>query len=378
MRSLSLLAATFLASTLAACAGEGSGAGGAGAGVNDPVNRAPPPAEASGLTVYPRVGSDQDDAIRPSGPGLVLIGGARPVDDAFVWAQQTLSGGRVIAGDVVVLRVTGDDSYSGYLAGLAGFNSVQTLRVALSSSAADFALAADIVARAEVVFFAEEDAESFLRWRGTPVIDAIQGVYTRGGIVAGLGDASSLFGGFSFDAVAAAGATVATPDALANPYEKAMVFAPSMFQFPQLEGLLVDPRFRDDDRFGRLSAFMARQVADGVLTTNPPRVFGIGVDDGSAVVIDRFARVTLFQQPNAIGGAYVLAAGTPQQIQPGLPLIYPDISVSRLDSPQMQYDLGFACGDAFSYPVSVTGGAAQIYAPANPYEAPGVANHCTP
>jgi len=365
-----------LAAALAACAEEGD------RNVTMPKrpfapSNAPthPKEKPSGFVVHNRIGNPLDDMMRGEGPGLVVLGGGAEVDDAYVWMRTTIGGTRRSAGDVVVLRVTDDDTYAEYVYAHGAFNSVQTIVVPQDATAENLDEAAAIVDRAEGIIFASDDASAFLRWRDSTLAMAVQRAFDRGGVIAGTGGGASVFGQFAHDTRAAATA-VQTPDALANPYEKTIAFARDTFRLPQLEGLIIDTHFRENDRFGRLAAFMARQVADGTLATHPPRVFGIGVDEGNAVVIDRFARASLVQADTAGGGAYIITGGTPEQIMPDAPLIYRNLVVARLDAPGEMFDLDRACGTAFVYPVSVTGGGGRAYTPADPYEAPGIAHDC--
>jgi cyanophycinase-like exopeptidase len=251
---------------------------------------------------------------------------------------------------------------------------VQTVVVMRSATADDLDDVAHVLELAEGVVLASDDAAEFLRWRGTALAEAVQRAFDRGGVIAGTGGGASVLGQFAHDAASAS--SVQTIDALANPYENSIAFARDTFRFPQLEGLIIDTHFRENDRFGRLSAFMARQVADGTLASHPPRVFGIGVDEGNAVTIDRFGRALLFQADGVEGGAYILAGGSPEQIMPDQPLIYRDLVVARMDSPGEAFDLDRGCGTAFVYRVSVSGGDPQKYSPTNPYEAPGIAHDC--
>ena len=362
---------------LAACAEEGDRNVTSPSRSNAPANRAPWTDNDSdgALVVHARLGSPVDDEMGPIGPGLVLIGGGPEVDAAFHWMRATIAATRHEAGDVVVLRANDDDSFAEHVASLGVFNSVQTLTLSPNASTDDLAEVAFLLSRAEGVIVASDDATEFLRWRGTELARAVQSVFDRGGVVVGVGGGASIFGQFAHDTVHAPG-SVQTADAIANPFAKSMMFARDTFNFPQLEGLIVDTHFRENDRFGRLAAFMARQVSDGTLASHPPRVFGIGIDEGNAVVIDRFARASLIQADGVTGGAYIITGGTPEQIVPDMPLVYRDLVVARMDAPGEAFDLNRACGTAFIYKVTVHGGADTAYEPANPYIAAGVATAC--
>lgn len=324
------------------------------------------------LVVYPRIGSTADDGLLPLGPALVLMGGGADVDDAFSWSHSLIAGGRRVAGDVVVLTVNGDDRYGAYLAGTAAFNSVQTVRVPAGVSDEELLITARILARAEMVFLTAEDPSSYLRWQKTPIISAIQAVFDRGGVIGGTGGGAAVLGEGAYDGLE----SVASPDAMANPYETSITFTRRLFRFAQLEGAVVDPHFRSGDRFGRLAAFMARQIADGAVSSHPPMALGIGVDEGSALLIDRFGRVTLAQAPDAKGGGYIVTGGAAQQIASNKPLVYGGLLVARMDQKGEAFDTSRGCGTAFLYRVSIDGEAAHPYAPNDPYVAAGVQSHC--
>jgi hypothetical protein len=109
----------------------------------------------SAVTIYPGVGAAGDDPIAPAGPGVVLMGGGTDVDQAFVWMHDTVAGSPgARAGDLIILRASGDDAYDAYAYGIAPFHSARTVVVGDAATAADLACAGDVVARAEVVFFA--------------------------------------------------------------------------------------------------------------------------------------------------------------------------------------------------------------------------------
>ena len=146
---------------------------------------APPDAPLT-LTVFPRVGSPDDDTASPHGPGSILMGGGVDVDAAFIWMHSAITAapsGR--GGDVVILRATGTNAYDAYIYGLAAFNSVQTLLIPPQAGPADLAFAAGIVSRAEAVFFAGGNQASYVAWNGSPLMAEVQHTYERGGVVGG-------------------------------------------------------------------------------------------------------------------------------------------------------------------------------------------------
>jgi cyanophycinase len=317
-------------------------------------------------TVFPRVGAASDSQLTPNGPGLILGGGGTDVDAEFVWMRQQLStDASTRLGDVVVLRASGADGYTQYIYDLAPFNSVQTVLLPPPSTLADLRLAAGLVDRAEAVFFAGGDQSRYAAWAGTELMAAVQRVYNRGGVVGGTSAGLAMLGEYVYDARTG---SATSAEALANPYAASISFTRGALSFPFLAGAITDSHFRPRDRFGRLAAFMARQQAASIL--------GIGVDEQTAVVVDKTGRATLLRQGASTGAAYFVAGGMATQLQAGQPLVYPGLTVLRLDAAGQYYDLVRRCGTGRSYAVSVDARQPDPYGGVNPYTAAGVTGTC--
>ena len=333
-----------------------------------------PDAGAVTATVFPRVGAATDSVFTPSGPGLILMGGGRDVDAAFVWMRTTLSstvGARL--GDVVVLRATGANAYTSYIYGLAPFSSVQTVLLPAPSTPADLLLAASIVDRAEAVFFAGGDQSHYTAWAGSPLIAAVQRVYARGGVVGGTSAGLAILGQFVYDARVG---SATSAEALANPYAGLITFTRDELVFPSMAGLITDTHFANRDRLGRLTVFMARQIADGAITGGAPKVLGVGVDEETAIVVDSTGRGTLLRQGASTGAAYFVLGGAAAQVAAGQPLIYPSINVTRIDAANQYYDFAKRCGSGPAYVVSVDATKPDPFGGVNPYTASGAAAPC--
>ncbi len=317
-------------------------------------------------TVFPRVGAATDSELQPQGPGLILGGGGTDVDAAFVWMRQQLSADALTRlGDVVVLRASGADGYTQYIYDLAPFNSVQTVLLPPPSTLADLRLAASLVDKAEAVFFAGGDQSRYAAWAGTELLSAVQRVYDRGGVVGGTSAGLAMLGEYVYDARTG---SATSSEALANPYAASISFTRGALRFPFLAGAITDSHFRPRDRFGRLTAFMARQQASSIL--------GIGVDEQTSVVVDKTGRATLLRQGASTGAAYFVVGGMATQLQAGQPLVYPGLTVLRLDAAGQYYDLPRRCGTGRSYGLSVDARAADPYGGVNPYTAAGVTGTC--
>lgn len=340
---------------------------GDGVGVGVAVERA-----AAGLTIYPRVGDAGDAQPALAGPALILMGGGSDVDDAFRWAQTVIG-----EGDVVVLRASGGDGYDAYLAGLAPFHSVQTVKLEPPASADALAQAAAIVERAELVFFAGGDQADYVAWRGSPLLAAVQGVWARGGVVGGTSAGCAILGQLVFDDVAAALANVNVDGlrALADPWDGAISFSRDLFAFAPMAGVITDTHFAARDRMARLAAFVARLQAEGAA----PSVLGLGIDEGNALVVEANGTATLLQQRAGEGGAWAVALTSPSTATRGRPLAASGLEVTRLDRAGQQLDLRARCGGGTRYAISVDGARPlQPYTPRDPYGASGLPTPACP
>lgn len=336
-------------------------------------------APSSALTIFPRVGDASDDARGPAGPGLVLMGGGTDVDAAFTWLHDTIAGSATArAGDLVVLRASGDNAYDPYAYGVAPFHSVRTVLIGAAATPGDLACAAAIVARAEGVFFAGGDQAKYFAWKGSSLMAEVQKVYDRGGVVGGTSAGCAILGGFAYDALAAGASNVATSDAIADPFEGAITFTRGMLAFPPLAGAMTDPHFRPRDRMGRLATFLARQHADGAVTRNPAAALGIGVDEKAAIVIDKSGVAKLLQQVPGTGSAFFVRGGVPDHCVAGSPLVYRKLLVTRLDSSAQTFSLSSWCGTGTVYTMNVFGDAPPPYQPSNPYTATSDGSVCSP
>lgn len=336
---------------------------------------APPDAQAPEtiLTVFPRRGDAADDRLPAAGPGLLLLGGGPDVDAAFVWARRLIAGARPAdarSGDAVVLRASGADGYDEYLYQQAGFRSVQTVLLPRESGPADFAIAAALVERAELVFFAGGDQARYVAWQSTPLLAAVARVYARGGVVGGTSAGCAILGQFVYDAVAAGSRTIGVRDALSDPFDPGISFSRRVFGFPPLASAITDTHFAARDRMGRLAAFMARQHADGAVTRRPREVLGLGIDEGTALVIDPAGIGRVLRQGDR-GSVHILRAGPADTAIAGSPLLYRSIAVLRLERPEEdQFDFRTWTGTGARFNLSIDGASGAPYVPSDPYRTP--------
>jgi cyanophycinase len=275
----------------------------------------PPPERPGSLRAW-LVGDPDDAAVTPGGPGLILMGGGEDVDKAFVWWAP-----RVAGGDVVVLRTSGSDGYNDYLfASFGAVDSVETLLVD-TPALADDPWVAQRVASAEGVFIAGGDQATYAAlWRDTALSRALAAAWERGAVVGGTSAGCAMLGQLAF---VAAGGTIDSREALADPYDPRVTLEAGLLETAALRGVITDTHFRERDRMGRLVAFVARAWEDH-LAAEP---VGIGVDEATALVIDADGVGTVLGD----GAVHVVSAGSKaERCEPGEALVYRGVTVQQL------------------------------------------------
>jgi cyanophycinase-like exopeptidase len=297
----------------------------------------------------------------------LLDGGGTDIDAAWRWMHDTLVGKATRGGNVLILRATGTDDYDPYALQTARFASARTLLVPACTPRAQVDALAKYADAADAVFFSGGDQAHYAAWKGSALISAVRRAYARGGVVGGTSAGLAIQGAVVYDSVAAdrvlaADAEVRSPDATKNPYEPAISFTTGLFRYPPLTAVITDTHFAKRDRFGRLAAFMARALRDGLIRGN--RVYGVAVDERSALVVDRHGVATLLENPYAGGyrtrGAYIITGGRAARIAPGKPLLY-TVHVVHLSRSGQRFNLYTKHGDGRRYDVTVDGSRSSIY-----------------
>jgi cyanophycinase len=340
-------------------------------GATDSPSPAPTDTPTPPLTIFPRSGSARESGIAPRGPGLLLMGGGGTVDDSVLWMHDTIVGSRSArGGDIVVLRATGTNAYDAYFMTVARFNSVRTIMLGRGATTADFEKAASYVDRAQGVFFAGGDQANYARWKGTTLMAAVQRVYDRGGVVGGTSAGLAILGEYAYDSVAADKAgedvEVTTVNAVADPSEPIISFTHDLLVFPPLRRIITDTHFVARNRFGRLAVFLSRI---GYSPSN--RLMGVGLDERTAVVIDRHGIGTLMLEHKG-GSALFIRPTQASPIVGGQPFVARGLSVTVLNRAGQTYDFNSWCAptDATTFSVSIDGGKTPMYEPENPNRAP--------
>ncbi len=358
-----------------------------GCALRPPVNRAVRPpvrqalVQAPAVTYYPRLGSPRPSGVKPRGPGLLLMGGGTTVDSSFLWMHDVIAGSRAgNGGDIVVLRASGENAYDDYLIKLAHFNSVRSIKIERYATAADLARVAAEVDKAQGVFFAGGDQANYARWKDTSLSAAVQRVYERGGVVGGTSAGLAILGEYVYDSVAADAAKptdtveVTTNNAIPNPSESIISFTHDLLKFPPLRRIITDTHFVTRNRFGRLAVFLARLQASD---SEHRQLMGVGVDEATAIVIDKHGIGTLKLQGKG-GSALFVQMSRAARVVPGKPFVAKGIKMTLLNRDGQTYDFNRWCANALTYTVDIDGNRKPIYQPPNPYKAPrGAAmQHC--
>ncbi len=321
------------------------------------------------LTIYARVGNQHPSTLAPQGPGLLLMGGGATVDSSFVWMHDTIVGSHSVrGGDVVVLTASEGDIYTAYIMRVAPFNSVRSISLGPGATKADLEQAADYVDHAQGVFFSGGDQSHYVRWKGSPLIAAVQRLYDRGGVVGGTSAGLAILGEYAYDSVAAdaAGGDVEarTTNAMADPSEPIISFTHDLFTFPPLRHIITDTHLVPRNRLGRLMVFLAR-----LQEQSSSDLMGVGVSQGTAIVIDRHGIGTLKLEHHQ-GAALLVRLTEATPIVAGKPFIAKNIRITLLNREGEQIDFNTWCAAAPTYFVSVDGRKAPFYNPPDPYTAP--------
>jgi cyanophycinase-like exopeptidase len=317
---------------------------------------------ACAITVFARHGTYVPTP-HPHGPGLLLDGagvsGSPP--SSIVWLHRRITGDGVKrGGNVVVLRASYSDVYDRPFLQYGNFASVQTVLIPPCASRAQVNTVAPIVDKADAVYFAGGDQAHYVAWKGSALMDAVKRVYARGGVVGGGSAGLAIQGAIVFDAVAGdrLNQDVTTADAVRDPLESRISFTTDLFAWPALRDTLTDTHFVARNRFGRTVAFLARVFHDDLLL-GAQTIYALGVDQGSAVVVDPDGTGTLLSEPGA-NGAYLVRAETVPTLAAGTPLRY-TVEVSHIAKNGEHFDLLHKRTGHLWYRVTVDGSRAPYY-----------------
>lgn len=318
-----------------------------------------PSAQACAPRVFPTVGTFERTVSPLRGPGLLLSGGGSTIPDEFRWMHRTVMGSGARGGNVIVLQAyTDEDDYGPEIEPLGPFASVRTLGIPPCATRAQVDALAGYIDDADAVFFSGGDQANYVLWKGSKLIEAVQRVYARGGVVGGTSAGLAVQGAVVYDAAAAdrlrPTGNVGSKDAARDPFEPEISFTTGFLAWPPLRDVLTDTHFARRDRFGRLVAFMALAQRSHLI---PEAIYGLAVDERSALVVDRNGIATLLEYRGAgyrTRGAYVLGGLRVLDLRPGHPLVA-TVQVLHVGRAGARLDLFSKTGEGERYDVTVRG-----------------------
>ncbi|MFF9063149.1 hypothetical protein ACIRPQ_21590 [Streptomyces sp. NPDC101213] len=269
-----------------------------------------------------------------NGPAFTMNGAGAVVASSMTRAVDDIRGGTGSL-DVVVLAGSAPTSGSrtpecDTVMPLPGVNSCTTWTLTTTADGNNSQVNTDI-RNAEFVYFAGGDQCRYAAWKGTALEASVESVVAKGGGSGGGSAGHHINSPLVYDAC---NGSVTSPEALANPYDRAVGFTTGMFQWAHYGGVVNDSHFVTRDRMGRTMAFVARAVKDGLTTDGA--AWGVGVEEGGG---------SLFIDRNGLGTQYgkdayvVLGDHQPEQAVDRKPLTYSNFKIWRL-TPGTTFDFG--------------------------------------
>lgn len=300
-----------------------------------------------------RLGQPEDARPALHGPAFYLKGDGVPETTSFSEFARAVADTAV---DVVVLGASfaDHDAECRLLTALDRVNSCTTI-VIRDPNGSDDPAVLSAIARAELVYFRGGDQCNFVRWKFSALHDAVQALVARGGGTGGGSAGLAIQGSLAiYDGCTG---SVSSRMALADPYRRSISFTHDYFAWPHLEDTVTDSHFVKRDRMGRLMTFLCRQQALG----RASRAWGLGIEEGSVVVVDRHGLGTVHGEV-----AYVVQADAEPDgcVDEQRPLSYEGFKVWRLDE-GATYDFAHRPRHGY-YRIDVSDGQLS----ANPYEPP--------
>lgn len=273
-------------------------------------------------------GSGQPTHIHPT-PGILLIGGAEEgrlgEDAATRWFLKRARGGNYL-----VLRSGGVGSQAAWICeNYRKFVSSAAELSIDSRAAANHPDVIQYIRKADALFIAggnQNEYEDY--WEGSAVEVAINDLINQKKIpIAGTSAGMAILGDYYY---APAHEGLLSSEILNDPFHHNTkdIYRSDFIQVPCLKHVITDTHLDriDEDhpetRYGRLFGLLARIVYE---TDNQFPVYGIGLEEGAFVAIDDQGIATVFGNGTTQGqDAYFLQTqgAAPEQIQPGLPLIW--------------------------------------------------------
>ncbi|WP_201253443.1 cyanophycinase [Nodularia spumigena] len=259
-----------------------------------------------------------------AGPVHLLGGGGPDVEEAIQWMINQVRGATNYSTkvNVVVIRTYGSDDYNRLIYDMQGVNYVETLIIS-NRQDANRPDILEKVKNAGVIFFAGGDQCEYIRsWKNTKLETAIKSVYAKGGGIGGTSAGAMIQSDYVYDACASSEEGIETREALEDPYQD-ITFTYNFFPWSHLRGTIIDTHFDRRKRMGRIMAFIARQIQDGVSKS----VLGIAISEETSLVVDKYGMAKVMGR----GAAYfVLGDHPPEECKPQTPLTFYDYKIWRV------------------------------------------------
>lgn len=289
---------------------------------------------------YFRSGRSEDSTAQPRS-GFALMGGGAKLDAAYKFLCERANGG-----DFLIFRANTEDDYAkkvdDEMLTICPLNSAATI-VFTDREDSDDPKVADIIAHAEVIFFAGGDQSNYVRfWQDTPVQAALNRHIAAGKPIGGSSAGLAILGEFSFASMID---TIHSPEALDNPYGNKVTLSRDFLRIPSLARTITDTHFVKRDRMGRLLVFMARLLQDSWAA----KVRAIAVEENAAVLLEPDGTASVVGE----GPAYFLeGTKAPEICAYGKPLTISGVTVHKV-SPGKTFQLSkWDGGDSYALSVS--------------------------
>jgi len=258
-------------------------------------------------------------------PGLALMGGGGAVDAAFRFIDEHAGGGHI-----VILGAEDDGSFDPTLRKYSDWfmtkwgKPVSAETIIFHDRAASFdARVLAVLRGADGIFLMGGDQGLYVKyWKGTPVQAILNAHVAAGRPIGGSSAGLAILGHYSYDSLD--GGSLESKTALADPFNPGVTLESDFLHYPWLDHVVTDTHFSSRARLGRLITFVARFGAMA------PFVFGIGVDEQTALLIDADGEGRLAE--GSQGHVWLVMPRDPATVlAPGRPLSIGNIRLIRLD-----------------------------------------------
>jgi cyanophycinase len=259
---------------------------------------------------------------------LALMGGGGYVDAAYAAIAKNAGGGHIL-----VLRAV-DEKSDDHDSGVYGNSFFTKWGPAISAETIVFhhrAAAFDprvlaALRRADGIFLAGGDQGNYIRyWKGTPVQDALNAHVRANRPIGGSSAGLAILGHYSYTSLD--GGSMESKVALANPFDSGVTLENDFLHLRGLENVITDTHFSKRCRLGRLIVFVARLASE----ERNPRLFGVGVDERTAVLVTKDGTGKIAE--GSAGSAWVVMPKRPAAtLAAGEPLTLRDVRILRVDA----------------------------------------------